>query len=461
MQAAFNKLSHPSSMQRIIVFLILTLSVLNSNAQDRILFILDASNSMNARWENTTRWDVARETLSGLLDSLEKTDDRPEVALRVYGHQRNFPPQYCDDTKLEVAFHANSYRHMRNKIKGLRAKGTTPIAYSLEQAANDFPEDANGRNVIILLTDGKEECDGDPCKSSRMLQERGIAIRPYIIGMGMEESDIASLDCVGRYVNAKSPEALSAELHLAVRYALLPTSAQVDLLDQQGVPSESNVAVTISEQYSGKPAYHFVHTLNRMNRPDTIMIDPGPVYKVTAHTLPPVSREHVQINPGKHSHLGLNVPQGELSLRIRPDGAYDDLRAIVRKKGEQKQVYNQSVPGTQRYIADTYELEITTLPPIRSEVVVKAGERADVQIPGPGTVTFQANAAFYGHILMHREDDWESIYTFSPGNTRHVLAMQPGEYRIVYRPVAAKSIQFNREIRFSVNTGGSTLVKIP
>lgn len=448
-------------MRQVLIALFVLITIGESFGQNRILFILDASNSMNARWENTTRWDVARETLSKLLDSLEQSPNPPEVALRVYGHQRNFPPQYCDDTKLEVAFHANSYRHMRNKIKGLRAKGTTPIAHSLEEAAQDFPDNSNGRNSIILLTDGKEECDGDPCKASRMLQEKGIAIRPYIIGMGMELDDIASLDCVGRTVNAESPAQLAQEMHLAVRYALLPTSAQVDLLDHLGNASETNVAVTIAEQFSGKPAYHFIHTLNRMNRPDTIMIDPGPVYRVTVHSTPPVTREHVQINPGKHSHIGVNLPQGDLALNIKPEGAYTDLRAIVREQDKKAIVNNQTVPGKHRYLSGTYELEILTLPPIRQTVEVKAGQSAEVKTPGPGTVTFQANASFYGHILHQNGNEWVNIYTFNGNNTRQVLAMQPGEYRLVYRSVASKSIHFNREISFSVNTGGSTLVKIP
>ena len=44
----------------------------------------------------------------------------------------------------------------------IRAKGTTPIAKSLEEAAADFPID-NSRNIVILITDGKEECGMDPC----------------------------------------------------------------------------------------------------------------------------------------------------------------------------------------------------------------------------------------------------------------------------------------------------------
>ncbi|MCC5918977.1 MAG: VWA domain-containing protein [Cryomorphaceae bacterium] len=427
----------------------------------RILFILDASGSMNARWDNTTRWDAATETLTYILDSLNQTKNPPEVALRVYGHQRSFPPQYCDDTKLEVAFHSNSYRHIRNKLKSLKAKGTTPIAYSLEKAAGDFPECADCRNIIIILTDGKEECEGDPCKASHLLQAKGIAIRPYIIGMGMELEDIESLRCVGKTFPTKNPKELREQLALIVQYSLLPTSVQVDLLDEFGKPSESDVAISLSEKNSGDPAYHFIHTLNRMGRPDTILIDPAPIYTLTVHSTPPVVRENIDIAPGKHNHIGVTVPRGEMQLSISPSQAYKDLRAIVRKKGSLEIVNNHPTPGKHKYLAGTYVLEILTLPPITQEVIVKAGQKADVKIPGPGTVTFQANAAFYGHILHLNNGKWQNIYTFQAGATRQVLAMQPGKYKIVYRPVAAKSIHFNNTIDFDVNTGGSTLVKIP
>jgi Ca-activated chloride channel family protein len=52
----------------------------------RILFVLDASGSMSARWQQYSRWEVATRLLTNIMDSLEN-QPRVEVALLVYGHQ--------------------------------------------------------------------------------------------------------------------------------------------------------------------------------------------------------------------------------------------------------------------------------------------------------------------------------------------------------------------------------------
>ena len=87
---------------------------------------------------------------------------------------------------------------IKQTLSNLRAQGTTPIARSLEKAANDFP-DAPGRNTIILITDGIEACDEDPCAVSRMLQAKGIVVKPFIIGIGIDEKNKESLKCVGNF----------------------------------------------------------------------------------------------------------------------------------------------------------------------------------------------------------------------------------------------------------------------
>jgi Ca-activated chloride channel family protein len=69
----------------------------------RILFIFDASNSMAGQWDGARKFDMAREVLFDVVDSLEEMSN-VEMALRVYGHQSPVPPQDCSDTKLEVPF---------------------------------------------------------------------------------------------------------------------------------------------------------------------------------------------------------------------------------------------------------------------------------------------------------------------------------------------------------------------
>src|SRR5690242_11421425 len=65
----------------------------------RIEFLFDASQSMYGKWQSGAKIDVAKKLMNQLMDSLRDVPDL-ELALRVYGHQKPFPPQDCDDSRL-------------------------------------------------------------------------------------------------------------------------------------------------------------------------------------------------------------------------------------------------------------------------------------------------------------------------------------------------------------------------
>ena len=132
---------------------------------------------MAGQWEGERKIDIARDILLEMVDSLEHMPN-VEMALRVYGHQSPVPPQDCSDTKLEVPFSPSNASRIRQKLKFINPKGTTPIARSLELAPDDFPPCGNCRNIILLITDGVEACDGDPCEVSRSFRRRGSSCVP-------------------------------------------------------------------------------------------------------------------------------------------------------------------------------------------------------------------------------------------------------------------------------------------
>ena len=99
--------------------------------------MLDASGSMFAPWENSIRMDIAKRILTEMVDSL-RVDKNLQLALRVYGHQFHRKYQNCNDTKLEVPFRANNHDDIIYRLRQIQPQGVTPIANSLEQAANDF-----------------------------------------------------------------------------------------------------------------------------------------------------------------------------------------------------------------------------------------------------------------------------------------------------------------------------------
>ena len=169
---------------------------------NRILFIFDASQSMLGRWQSGRKIDIAKKLLSNMVDSLKDIENL-EIGLRIYGHKSGYPPQDCEDTHLEVNFlkakHAVGL--IKKKLSVIRARGTTPIARSLEEGAKDFPS-GDARNIVILITDGKEECGMDPCAVSRLYQRKGIILKPFVIGVGLDDSWRKTFDCVGRYFDA-------------------------------------------------------------------------------------------------------------------------------------------------------------------------------------------------------------------------------------------------------------------
>ena len=96
----------------------------------RILFVLDASGSMNAAWENNiSRMDAAKSILTRLVDSL-RSNDNLEIALRIYGHRYPREANNCQDSRLEVPFAVKNHNAVISKIKDIRPLGTTPITYS-------------------------------------------------------------------------------------------------------------------------------------------------------------------------------------------------------------------------------------------------------------------------------------------------------------------------------------------
>ena len=81
-----------------IFFVLISLLSFEINAQtknepvNRILFVFDASQSMLGRWQSGRKIDIAKQLLSNITDSLKDVKNL-ELALRVYGHQRSYPPQ--------------------------------------------------------------------------------------------------------------------------------------------------------------------------------------------------------------------------------------------------------------------------------------------------------------------------------------------------------------------------------
>ncbi len=426
----------------------------------RILFIFDASYSMAGLWEGETRINVARRVLVEMVDSLSQLPN-VEIALRVYGHQSPVPPQDCSDTKLEVPFAPNNAARIKQKLRFLSPKGTTPIANSLKLAASDFPPCNNCRNIVILITDGIEACDGDPCAVSLELQKKGIALRPFVIGIGNDPGFKETFGCLGHYFDAPSKEQFRHAMKIVITHALNTTSSQVNLIDSEGVPSETDVAVVFYDQLSGMVRYNMIHTLNSKGNPDTLSIDQLSTYRVVAQTIPPASADSVRLVAGKHNHIGIDAPQGYLMIRTARGTVYNNEKILVKRAGNPHTINVQFMDISEKYLVGKYDLEIPVFPLIYlRDVEIKQSYTTTVEIPEPGMVHIAAKRPGYGAIfLLTPEGKQKWVMNIRSNVTRQDHYLQPGSYRIVYRQAELKSTMQSQIRDFVIRPGLTELVE--
>ncbi len=425
----------------------------------RILFVFDASKSMIAKHQNTTRMDGAKNLFFKFIDSLSK-DKTLLFALRMYGHTVKYPPGDCKDSKLIVPFGVNNVALIKQKVQAATPTGITPIEHSLTEAANDFIDNKTN-NIVILITDGIEECGGDPCNARQKLMTKGIIFKPFIIGIGLTPEQIKTFECVGTFYDYDEQNTFSNITNIIQQQKLNKTSAQVNLLDVTSLPSETNVNMTFYDVGRKEYKYNYLHTLNYQNNPDTLYIDDFPTYKVIAHTIPPTESKEVKLSQGKHTIIAIDAPQGNLIIK-RPDGVYnfnERVKCIVRKTNEMQTLNVQLLNATEKYITGKYDLEILTLPRIYvNQNVIEQSKTNTIEIPNAGVLQVKCLEAGDGCILVKRNNKLEWVCNLST-QTLQTYYLQPGTYVSTWRAKALKGSIYTVEKKFTITSDNQTIIE--
>lgn len=414
---------------------------------------------MNGRWGKSTKMNVARNFLIGMIDSLE-FESNVEMALRVYGHQSSFPPQDCEDTKLEVSFSQDNAGAIRQTLRYLNARGTTPIAYALSKAATDFPRSNElVRNIVVLITDGVDACDGDPCAVSNNLQMKGIILEPFIIGIGLDRRFKKNFECVGEFLEADKERHFGGILNYVISKVLDKTSMQVNLLDENDKPTESNVPMTFYNHTTGELRYQYMHTMNSMGVPDTLFLDPLIPYDITVHTLPELHSDSIRIEPGKHSVVGFIAVQGRLKITSQRPNLLKNLSCIVKKN--ENTINVQSINYSQKYLIGTYNLELLTLPRIKiDDVKIKASETTLIEVPQPGLATIFKPTYGPCDLFIKIDGEMEWVCAIDSKVLRQTLTLQPGNYHAVFRSKTVRLAHYTKKRAFTIIPGSSITVRL-
>ena len=189
-------------------------------AADKAIIVLDGSGSMWAQIEGQARITLARDTLGRVLQSMPPD---LELGLMTYGRRDKGD---CNDIELLVPPAAGTRDAIIAAAGKINPKGKTPLSEAVRQAAVElrYTED---KATVILITDGLETCEADPCALASELERSGVDFTTYVLGLGLSDEEGREVACIaentgGQYFAANDVEALTQALTTTVAAISLP-----------------------------------------------------------------------------------------------------------------------------------------------------------------------------------------------------------------------------------------------
>ncbi|MBL7917369.1 MAG: hypothetical protein JNM96_03165, partial [Bacteroidia bacterium] len=287
--------------------------------------------------------------------------------------------------------------------------------------------------------------------------------KPFIIGIGLTPEQIKTFECVGTYFNYDDTTTFSNITTTIKKQKLTKTTAQVNLLDINKKPTESDVNMTFYDVDRKVYMYNYIHTLNKNGNPDTLYIDDYPTYKVVAHTIPQTFSEPTKLQEGKHTTIPIDAPQGSMIIK-RPNGIYnfnEKVKYIVRKSEQMNTLHVQSLNTFEKYIVGTYDIEVLTLPRIYlNKVKIEQSKQNEIIIPNAGMLQVKAIEAGDGNIMLIKPDGrYERVTNLSTA-TQQTFYLQPGKYVIEWRSKSLKGSIYTIEKKFTMLPDQITVVEL-
>lgn len=180
-------------------------------AESVTVVVFDASGSMWNRLEgDLSRIEVARDVMGNYF--VDRDPDAP-YAIVAYGHSRRGD---CGDIEVVTPMGRHIGAGQANRLVGLIPQGMTPLTDALQLAREQIPDTAEAAD-IVLITDGLENCGGDPCALAERFAAEGIALRAHVVGFGMAPGEVGALSCLPNQTGGLLLEAATgAELAAAL-----------------------------------------------------------------------------------------------------------------------------------------------------------------------------------------------------------------------------------------------------
>ncbi|MDC0336242.1 VWA domain-containing protein [Pseudodesulfovibrio sp.] len=216
-----------------------------ATGKTNLMLIFDASGSMWGQIDGKAKITIAKEAMDLIVNDLP---DDINIGLVAYGHRRKGD---CDDVETLIPLGPINAKAFLAKINELNPKGKTPMVRSIRQTAESIKH-LEDETTILLVSDGEETCDPDPCNFVAELEKLGIKFVLHVVGFDVGGKTEEQLKCMakaggGEYFPAKDATKFKSALDTVVKKTVAqnlivssydnknaPVSARINVLDQSG-----------------------------------------------------------------------------------------------------------------------------------------------------------------------------------------------------------------------------------
>lgn len=194
---------------------------IKENTQLNLEIVLDASGSMVNEIQGKSMMDIAKNSINEILTTLP---DNANVGLRVFGHLGDNTAEKrtesCGANELLQPITKLDREKIKSVMSPIQPTGWTSVAKSIEKGTVDLSQFKGEKdvNILYIITDGIETCDGDPVAMAEKLKGGKTNVILGIIGFNVDANQDALLRQIaqaggGYYASANEANTLTAELY--------------------------------------------------------------------------------------------------------------------------------------------------------------------------------------------------------------------------------------------------------
>ncbi len=168
-------------------------------ANTNIILLVDGSGSMNGPIESATKIDYVKSVLKEMLVQPSPSNMRRSFGIRLFGAGHPITAERCDDSTILAPLGKIDSAQIGPDIDNINPQGKSPLAYALQQAASDLPPASDEvDNMIILIADGSDNCNANPCEVAEHIHAGPTRAMIHVIGFDLDQQAQKDLRCVAQ-----------------------------------------------------------------------------------------------------------------------------------------------------------------------------------------------------------------------------------------------------------------------